>query len=213
MAFCADEVLAAPQTVSYVSSCVPRGGLTAASVKGTRRGCVWGSAVRARRRCPRAVPRQPRARRVASYSRARSFTIRRGRLKPGTYLARLRIRTASGGCTSASRRFVCAARASSAWPRSAATSSAASSSGWRWPARCSRASGSAALPHRPHGAGELPGHTRQARGAQAAGGLQARRARPGGDAAGPGAGRHKVRMSVRGPGGMKSGAVIAFRPR
>ena len=39
MAFCADEVLAAPQTVSYVgNSCVPRGGLTAASVKGTRRG-------------------------------------------------------------------------------------------------------------------------------------------------------------------------------
>ena len=31
---------------------------------------------------------------------------------------------------------------SSGWPRSAATSSAASSSGWRWPGRCSRASGS-----------------------------------------------------------------------
>ncbi len=81
MAFCADEVLAAPQTVSYVgNSCVPRGGLTAASVKGTRRGVRVGFRRARKARVSVRIYRVTRKglRRVASYSRAKSFTIKRG---------------------------------------------------------------------------------------------------------------------------------------
>ncbi len=100
MPFCAGEGLKAPQSVSDVgNACVPRGGLTSASVKGTRRGGVRVAFHRARKaRVSVRIYRVKRKglRRVASYRRSKSFTIKRGRLRRGTYVARLRIRTASG---------------------------------------------------------------------------------------------------------------------
>ena len=217
MAFCADEVLAAPQTVSYVgNSCVPRGGLTAASVKGTRRG-VRVAFRRARKaRVSVRVYRVTRKglRRVASYSRARSFTIKRGRLKRGTYVARLRIKTASGRVHQRQQAFrVRGARVKRLASfsrdqqcrfieRLAVAGPVLSRKRIRLRYRTDRTArvsfrvtrGKRVV--RKVRAGSKRGERDQA--------VTLRRLKRG---------AYKVRMSVRGPGGVKSSAVIAFRAR
>ncbi|HYI36141.1 MAG TPA: penicillin acylase family protein [Thermoleophilaceae bacterium] len=217
MAFCADEVLAAPQTVSYVgNSCVPRGGLTSASVKGTRRG-VRVAFRRARKaRVSVRVYRVTRKglRRVASFTRAKSFTIRRGRLKPGTYLARLRIRTASGRVHQRQQAFRV---------RGARVKRLASFSRDQQCRFIQRLAVSGPVLSRKR----IRLRYRTDRTARvsfrvARGKRVVRKLRPGSKRGERDhavtlrrlkRGTYKVRMSVRGPGGVKSSAVIAFRAR
>ena len=217
MAFCADEVLAAPQTVSYVgNSCVPRGGLTAASVKGTRRGVRVGFRRARKARVSVRIHRVTRKglRRVASYSRAKSFTIKRGRLRRGTYVARMRIRTASGRVHQRQQAFrVRGTRVKRLASfsrdqqcrlieRLAVAGPVLSRKRIRLRYRTDRTSrvsfrvtrGKRVV--RKLRVGSKRGERDQA--------VTLRRL---------GRGVHKVRMSVRGPGGVKSSAVIAFRAR
>jgi acyl-homoserine-lactone acylase len=109
MPFCTADVLKARQTVSYVgNSCTPRGGLRSARVGRRRDGRVSISFRRARRAKVRVTLQKVTRRglrRVARYRRSRGFTLRRGRLGRGTYVARLAVRTSSGAVDRRSRAF------------------------------------------------------------------------------------------------------------
>ena len=217
MPFCADQVLAAPQSVSYVgNSCTSRGGLRAASVKGSRRG-VRVAFRRARRaRVSVRVYRVTRRglRRVASYRRSKSFTIRRGRLKRGTYVARLRIRTASGRVHQRQQAFrVRGARVRRLASfsrdqqcrfieRLAVSGPVVSRKRVRLRYRTDR---TARVSFRVYRGKRVVRKLRlgSKRGERSYAATLRRLKR----------GRYKVRMSVRGPGGVKSSAVIAFRAR
>ena len=107
MPFCAGEVLRSHTLdVSYVgNACTPRGGLRSASVARASRGVriSFRRVRRARVSVQLLRVTHKGLRRVRRYRRSKPFTIRRPR--SGTYVARLRIRTASGAVDQRDRPF------------------------------------------------------------------------------------------------------------